>query len=221
MEDRLIQPSISPTRSDIVSESNEDKPNEEKINVSKIKPVQVLVLSNDNVKRRRLPNGEPAPRPYPNPLHLDIVPIMLSMYTMWCVTSLVICSSLVSFMNHEDDESEWSKYFHFNCKGEMGTWTYILLILVTLSTILSIIIAIILLMDVRRRNFSRLSINRLLLGRVIVLTRTSNNKLLYFLTVNVDLITIVIMIVGWFEYNRVRQSCNVNYLCFYLLIVLY
>ena len=108
--------------------------------------MQTLVLVNENVKRRTLPNGQPAPQPYPTPIHLDIVAVMLAMYTGWCLSSLVIAAVLTSFLN----TTSYSPYFNFDCKDYMGTWTYTILTMVTLSSVISMIITIKLALELRR-----------------------------------------------------------------------
>ena len=64
-------------------------------------------------------------------------------------------------------------------------------------------------------------VHRVILGRLIVITRTTTSNFVFYCCYAVDLMTIILMVVGWMEWGLMSQHCSINYYVFYLLVVMY
>ena len=103
-----------------------------------IKPVSQMTVMNDAVRRVTLPNGRPAPEPYEVPIQIDIVSWVPIMYLGEIIGSLTMTAFMVFAMD--------SNLILFGsdreCKDELSVYTYFILCIVLLKTVLSCFIVL-------------------------------------------------------------------------------
>ncbi len=86
-----------------------------------------MTITNDQVRRVTLQDGSPAPEPFEQPLHIDIVMWIPILYISWSIGTLALISIVLFMMNNE--EEEYIDYF----RG----WSIFLFSLVLVQFILS------------------------------------------------------------------------------------
>ena len=103
-----------------------------------IKPVSQMTVLNDAVRRVTLPDGSPAPEPYEQPIQIDIVSWVPIMYLGEIIGSL----TMTAFMVFAMDSSMILFGSDEECREELSVYTYLILCIVLLKTVLSCFVAL-------------------------------------------------------------------------------
>ena len=202
--ERLLADKINESSCSLLEESSEVK-------INKIKPVQKLILYNDNIRRMTTINGEQVPEPYLGILRFDIIKCFVFMYAYFNMIALFLCVMSVQFLNHALKPEQ--------CKQNLHFWTYIMLSLVCLNTIFCGIMSA-MLGYFGQRNRPELYVWRITLGRICMLTRTTTSKWIFYLVYIQDCIALFIGMVGW-PLSKEAIDCDEGYEMFYIMTLIY
>ena len=118
---------------------NEPMPTEQVLDnmpdVRSFKPVDKMVIENENLIRRTLPDGRPVPRRYRVPIRCRIYPTMLSCYSMFSMT-ITMCM-LGSFI--EAVMKDWEEP---HCFDNVGIPTAILFGVLAMNSGIGVILCL-------------------------------------------------------------------------------
>lgn len=153
------------------------------------KPVDHIVIENENVPFLRRPDGRVAPDPYQTPMRCRVYPTALSCYTSW--NSLSTMLMFGGFMNALMNDWQVPE-----CYDAMGMPTVAIVFALTMNAILGG--SLCLWTAYLYRSRAPMQYTRIYLGRCLILTSTTQNEIFFGMTHLMDAISVLIVIVECF-----------------------
>ena len=176
------------------------------IDPDKVKPVSKIVIENENVPQIARPDGRPVPRPFRLPMRCRIYPTILSCYTSWnCLTTMAMFGSFMGALINDFAEPQ--------CFDKMGLYTAILLGVLCFNCMIGFLECLWTIYLVHER--APTEVRRMYLGRCLVMTSTSRNKLMYGLAYIMDGISLACLVAMFAILPTVSAHCKGSVLMFY------
>ena len=175
-----------------------------------IKPVDKILIMNENVPWTHLPDGRPVPEPYQRPMRCRIYPTAFSCYPM--LNGLTTMAMFGSFMG-----ALMADYIYPDCLDKMAVSIAFIMGGLFLSVVIGLVMLLFIIYLVKSRAY--LTNERLVLGRCIILTTTSSNALLYRMAYVVDAISMILFVVELSTLSRATEYCPDDTLAFYKITI--
>mmetsp|Transcript_14285 Transcript_14285/g.17994 ORF Transcript_14285/g.17994 Transcript_14285/m.17994 type:complete len:284 (+) Transcript_14285:21-872(+) len=173
----------------------------------KAKPISKIIIENENVPLTTLPNGQPAPRPYRFPLRCRVYPTALSCYTSWnSLTTMCMFGSFLNALMEDWKDPE--------CFDNMGLYTVLLVAGLALNAILGGVMC--LYTGFLWKTRARRNVSRMYLGRVRVLTVTTEDKIFFHLAHFMDAISAILFTTELIFMPYAKAYCDSGYNLFYV-----
>ena len=156
-----------------------------------------------------MPDGTPAPQLFGAPCKLDIVLWLPVMYISWTLGSFVLCIVMLVLNNSQEE-----------CDMTGGVVTLFSLVMITL--ILSIWATVWMCMEAcQRQRVSSLDIFRVVLYRIVLITRTTQQKKIFLLITVVDIISILTALIGIPIFITMAEECDFSITSFTIMLDIY